>query len=454
MASRTLDAMRMATGVDVGPELAVAVASMPLGRLDHLAETVLVEATQSTLAEPARTQVWPVVTIRASTFAAGGVYRDAAGPAGLNLNAALNPRFAGTGQFSDGVLRALLYCHGLVIEDPIAAAAEMYLGTRSELRAVARLALVAAITSIIEVAPLLDADVIGTYFTTSDAQEPVKELGAAIIHRLAQPGAGYSAADAWAAFEAGYVAGLTPPLQELWRRVRSGDRSPPLELVEQGLQQGDVDVVSTFIDVLAELRPQAVIDNAADMVAAAVLAVEGLGGFYDLLCPSSLFAKMLFLGTPDPDHELRLHELGRVPVPGIADLRVTDAVRIRQTSDAFALWREHLTDALGQAHRVRQTYGAEADTAAVVREVIADARVSLQREARRTGLLNMANPLLFVAGALGGAVAGSPGGAVGTAAGAIGGTLGPLVQAVLNTRRVPGFVDRHYLVFEPTTPAD
>lgn len=28
-------------------------------------------------------------------------------------------------------------------------------------------------------------------------------------------------------------------------------------------------------------------------------------------------------------------------------------------------------------------------------------------------------------------------------------TLGSLVQAVLNTRRVPGYVDRHYLVFEP-----
>ena len=49
---------------------------------------------------------------------------------------------------------------------------------------------------------------------------------------------------------------------------------------------------------------------------------------------------------------------------------------------------------------------------------------------------------------------GIPGGAVGTAVGAVGGALGPFVQAVLNTRRVPGFVDRHYLVFEPKTAAD
>lgn len=453
MASRSLDAMRSATGTDAGPELAAAVAGMPFDRLDELAETVVAEAVHPTLAAPAQTQVWPVVTIRASTFASGGVYRDAAGPAGLNLNAALNPRFAGTGHFCNGVLRALLYCHGLVIEDPIAAAAEMYLGTRSELRAVARLALVAAATSMVEIAQLLDADVVSTYFTTSDSQEPVRELGVAIARRLAQPGAGYSTVDAWEAFQASYVEGLTPPLQELWRRVRSGDRSPSLELVEQGLQQGDAEIVSIFIDVLANLRPQAVIDNAADMVAAAVLAVEGLGGFYDLLCPSSVFAKMLFLGTPDPAHELRLHELGRVPVPGIGDLQLTDAVRIRQTSEAFALWREQLTDALSQAHQIRQTYGADADTGSIVREVIADARTSLHREARRSRLLNMTNPLMFVAGALGGAVSGIPG-AVGTVVGAAGGALGPLVQAVLNTRRVPGFIDRHYLVFEPRTAVD
>lgn len=447
MSSRALDVLR--TGAEAGPDLADAVGKMPFERLGELAEMIIADSANPALSAPSRTQVWPVVTIRASTFASGGVYRDSAGPAGLNLNAALNPRLAGTGHLSNGVLRALLYCHGLVVEDPIAAAAEMYLGTRGELRAVARLAIVAATTSVIEIAPLIDADVISTYFTTSEAQKPVRELGAAIAERLAEPGAGYSTADAWTAFEAGYIDGLTPPLQELWRRVRSGDRSPPLELIEQGLQQGDADVVATFIEVIKNLRPQAVIDNAADMVASAVLAVEGLGGFYDLLCPSPLFAKMLFLGTPDPTHELRLHELGRVAVPGIGDLDVTDAVRIRQGSDAFALWRDQLSDALAHAHHIRQTQGADADTSTAVRELIAEARTSLHREARRSRLLNTTNPLAFVAGALGGAIAGAPGGAVGTAFGAVGGTLGPLVQAVLNTRRVPGYVDRHYLVFEP-----
>lgn len=374
---------------------------MRFEQLGELAEIIVGESTSPVLSAPSQTQVWPVVTIQASTFASGGVYRDSAGPAGLNLNAALNPRLAGTGHFSNGVLRALLYCHGLVVEDPIAAAAEMYLDTRGELRAVARLAVVAATTSVIEIAPLVDADVISTYFTTSESQRPVRELGAAIAERLGEPDAGFTTADAWTALEASYIDGLTPPLQELWRRVRSGDRSPPLELIEQGLEQGDADVVATFVEVLKNLRPQAVIDNAVDMVASAVLAIEGLGGFYDLLCPSPLFAKMLFLGTPDPTHELRLHELGRVAVPGIGELGVTDAVRIRQGSDAFALWRDQLSNALARAHHIRQMQGADADTSTAVRELIAEARTSLHREARRSRLMNMANPLAFVAGAMG-----------------------------------------------------
>lgn len=390
---------------------------MPFEQLGELAEIIVGESASPALSAPSQTQVWLVVTIRASTFASGGVYRDSAGPAGLNLNAALNPRLAGTGHFSNGVLRALLYCHGLVVEDPIAAAAEMYLDTRGELRAVARLAVVAATTSVIEIAPLVDADVISTYFATSETQRPVRERGAAIAKRLAEPDAGYTTADAWTAFEAGYIDGLTPPLQELWRRVRSGDRSPPLELIEQG----DAEVIATFVDVLKTLRPQAVIENAADMVASAVLAIEGLGGFYDLLCPSPLFAKMLFLGTPDPTHELRLHELGRVAVPGIGELSVTDAVCTRQGSDAFALWRDQLSNALAQAHHIRQVHGADADTNTVVREMIAEARTSLRREARRSRLLNLANPVAFVAGAMGGAIAGAPGGTVGTAFDATGG---------------------------------
>jgi hypothetical protein len=451
MASRALNLLREHVGVDAGPDLVVAVSEMPLGQLGELAELILTGPAGSSPKPPSVTEVWPVTTLRGSTFASGGVYRDAAGPAGLNLNASLNPRFAGTGKFSAGVLRALLYCHGLVIEDPIIVAADMYTGTKAELRAVARLAVVSAVTSIVEIAPLLDSDVVRTFFSSGQELRNVQDLRAAIGGKLSEAGAAFSVADAWEAFEAGYIDGLSPPLQELWRRVRSGDRNPPLELVEQGVAAGDVDIVETFITVLKDLRPKAVIDNAVETIATSVLAVEGLGGFYDLLCPSPLFAKLLFLGAPDPSHELRLHELGRVAVPGIDRLDVLDAVRIRQASDALADWRDELSQALETAHRLRAHHASADEIQAAVRDHVAHARAELQREAKKSKLLNGLNPISFLAGALGGTIAGSTGGTAGMTAGAVGGTIGPLVQAILNSRKTPGYLERHYLVFEPIT---
>lgn len=64
--------------------------------------------------------------------------------------------------------------------------------------------------------------------------------------------------------------------------------------------------------------------------------------------PSPLLAKLPFVGTPDPTHELRLHELSRIDVPGIQQLLVGD-VRIRQASEAFALWRTRLSLGLKRA---------------------------------------------------------------------------------------------------------
>jgi hypothetical protein len=68
------------------------------------------------------------------------------------------------------VLRALLYCHGLVLEDPLAIAAELVSGTVAERRAVARSAVRAAAASIAEIAPLIDAGVVQTYFLPDDAR--------------------------------------------------------------------------------------------------------------------------------------------------------------------------------------------------------------------------------------------------------------------------------------------
>lgn len=49
--------------------------------------------------------------------------------------------------------------------------------------------------------------------------------------------------------------------------IRSGDRSPPLELVEQAVSGPDRDVVEVVTKVLSELRPAAVVDNALAIVA-------------------------------------------------------------------------------------------------------------------------------------------------------------------------------------------
>jgi hypothetical protein len=298
MPSPVMAALREFVGTD-GPDAVVAVSEMSVDRLDALTDEILAAAATPPSVAPSRSQVWPLVTLRGSTFACGGVYRDAAGPAGLTLNAALNPRLVSTGKFSDGVLRALLYSHGLVIEDPLAAAADMTRGVNRELREVARLTVSAAAAAMVEIAPLLDNDVVVTFFTTIDQQTPVARVSDRISEQLAN-GAHFTVSDAWDAVEASYVTGLSPPLQELWQRVRSGDKSPPLELLEEGIAEGDIEIASTFIKVLSELRPHALVDNAVDMVASAVVAVEALGGLYDLLCPSPLFARLLSVGAADP----------------------------------------------------------------------------------------------------------------------------------------------------------
>jgi hypothetical protein len=170
----SIEVLRDSTGAAAGPELVAAVTEMPAHRFGRLVERLLAHPPRPSVT-PAQTEVWPLVTARASTFATGGgvQYSDAPSPAGVNLNAALNPRYAGSGRFSDGVLRALLYCHGLVIEDPVVMAAEMFTTAAPEARPVARLTMNAAVTSLSEIAPLIDAGIVQTFFTPIAAQGPV-----------------------------------------------------------------------------------------------------------------------------------------------------------------------------------------------------------------------------------------------------------------------------------------
>lgn len=115
--------------------------------------------------------------------------------------------------------------------------------------------------------------------------------------------------EAWDTFEAGYVDSLNPSLRELWSRIRGRDRSPPLDLVREGIAASDAELVRIFVDVVAHLRPSAVVDSTVEIVASALDDLRRLGSRHDVLCTSPLFARLLFLGTPDPVNQLRVSQL-------------------------------------------------------------------------------------------------------------------------------------------------
>jgi hypothetical protein len=66
-------------------------------------------------------------------------------------------------------------------------------------------------------------------------------------------------------------------------------------------------MVQVFIQVLADLRPSAVVENALGIVSESLHDLARLGSQFDLLCPTPLFARLALTG--DPRHDLRLFEL-------------------------------------------------------------------------------------------------------------------------------------------------
>lgn len=420
----------------------------PLSRVTALAEALLEDPPSPDGSPPAH-ELWPLVNARASLLSrpAQGLV-DAPAPAGLNLTAAMNPRHIGSARFSNGVMRALLYSHGLVIEDPLVMAADLFCDAPEPTRAMARAFVEAAAASLLEIAELLDAGVVLTFFFGSGA--PVddrfeQQMLAALDRYPAQ------SADLWDAFEAGYVDGLSPNLRELWRRIRAGDRYPSLGLVKDALEETDADMVRTFVDVVSTLRPQAVLHNTASIVASAAADARRLGARHDLLCASPLFARLLFLGSDDPVAELRVSQLARTPVPSLEGLGTRDVVAMRRTGEAFQVWRSDLSLGLERAHRLREELGPDVDVAAVVSETLADARHRLRQEAQRSATLGRQGWLSLVAGSLGAAAAATVvKGPRAAALAAAGGGASSLVQRMLATaaRRDEAHVGRHYLVFE------
>jgi hypothetical protein len=447
-AGRSLDILRDVTGEIEPTEALVRLMSEP-AQVDELAERLVADPPAASTGMD-QFELWPVLNARMSTFATGGGsswFTATGGPAGINLMAAIDPRDSGSGRFPNAVLRALLYCHGLVLEDPLALAADLASGTAGETRQVARRVVLAAAASLVEIAPLIDSGVVQTFFFPAAARTPIVDATDLRADRVSA-----SPDEIWEAFEAAFVEGLAPELQELWQLVRAGDRSPPLQLVEEAARNGDPEVVEVFIKVLSELRPSAVIDNALGIIAESLSDLSRVGGACDLLCPTPLFARLALSGNPLDD--MRLHELAHTNVPGLDQLLAEDVVAMRAQSEAFDLWRTRLSLGLERARSLRAEFGTEVDVVAVVAEVLADARAAIFNEVERSRTLSSAAKasLGFVAGAIGGAVSNSTGGLPSIATGATGGVLALLLQSLLAAGDpVPGFISRHYIVFDRPT---
>ena len=401
----SLEVLRLHIGRTRGPDAVQAVAGLDLADIDVLAEALLGSLPRPADHVPTH-EVWPLVNARASLMSAGGrSFADSPASAGLNLMAAMNPRDVGKNTFSTSVLRALLYSHGLVLEDPLVMAAELHVTGAQSTRKLSRLFIQAAVTSLIEIEALLDARVIQTFFVPTQERALGSSLAAEMRTTL-NSGQQLSVDEVWEAFEAGYVDGLNPPLRELWSRIRNGDRSPPLDLVRAGITASDAEVVRIFVKVVAHLRPSAVVDNTVEIVASALDDLRRLGSHHDVLCTSPLFARLLFLGTPDPVSQLRVRQLARTPVPSLDQLDVTDVVKIRVHDEAFALWRARLSSGLERAHRLRDELGPDVDVAAAVAETMEDARQQVLREVRSSKVLGRGGLVALIMGALGGTVSG------------------------------------------------
>jgi hypothetical protein len=446
--ARSLDVLREVTGEVEPTEALVALLSDP-AQVDELTERLLADPPTAS-AKAGQFELWPVLNARMSTFATGGGsswFTATAGPAGINLMAAIDPRDSGSGRFPNAVLRALLYCHGLVLEDPLALAADLASGTSGETRELARRVILAGTASLVEIAPLIETGVVQTFFFPPAARKSIVDATDLHADQVAA-----TTDEIWEAFEEAFVEGLTAELQELWRRVRAGDKSPPLHLVEAAARNGDPEVVEVFIKVLSELRPSAVIDNALGIIAESVSDLNRVGGSCDLLCPTPLFARLALTGNPLDD--MRLHELAHTSVPGLDQLLSEDVIAMRADSEAFDLWRARLSLGLERARSLRSEFGAEVDVVAVVGEVLADARAAVFNEVERSRSLSSAAraSLGFVAGVIGGAVSNSTGGAASIATGATGGVVALILQALIaGGDAVPGFIRRHYIVFDRPT---
>jgi hypothetical protein len=114
-----------------------------------------------------------------------------------------------------------------------------------------------------------------------------------MMEALTTEGTSYSIEELWSQFEVEFITGLSTPLQQLWKEIRGGNRSPSLDLLHQAIDSGDAGLADVFVDVVRILNPRNIVENAVTSTACTLAAIEMLGGSADLLCASPLMAAHL-----------------------------------------------------------------------------------------------------------------------------------------------------------------
>jgi hypothetical protein len=447
-----LELLRELTGEE-GPELARCISCTSVQELAILCESLLAETGLPVLGEPVN-RVRPLISARLGAIhlpAREVAYTDSNALGGLNLFTATDPRFIGSAIFSRALARLLLYCHSIILEDPLALGADMFLSAREEVRDLARRFFEAAVVTSLEMGELVDAGIVCPYWIPRGQERRTRDIEAALVAGQMLVKGERWVSDAWDAFEAVYADGLHPALRETWRRIRSGDSSPDLSLIEEACSD-DQEMSRVFVLAVSSLQPQAVVDNVIETLAAAIDDALALGGSADFYAPSALFTQLLLAAERDRSDvdAQRLRELARIDVPRLDDLTWRDVVALRQNEESFALWRMHLSRGLDRLTDLRER-GLVGGSVSIVADELLEARIALETAKKKSSFMSRfgSSSLAFVIGAAGGFVGGLSAGPAGAAEAGLGAGMSAAAGVlVAGNRRPERYRLRHYVMFD------